>query len=643
MTLRRCVSLALFLLSLPLVLSLAGCSSLLAIQVLPGTGTATLSAAGQTVQFTAVGANQMGSSNPTSSNITNSVTWSVSNPAVATISSTGLATATGPGHTIVSAQMNGLVATSDLTVTIPAGTGTGSGVTTSISIIPNSQTVSSPGQTSQFIAIGTNASGATVNLGGQVAWSSSSTQIATIDPSSGLATAVAQGTTTITAIYTNPSSGSVLAGTATFTVSSGTSAKYSAVTVTPGSQTVATPGQTGQFLAIGTGSNGATTNLSGQVSWSSSSRQIATIDPSSGLATAVGPGTATITAIYSGATGGAVVTGSATFTVTAGTAEKYTAVTIDPGSQALSASGQTGQFIALATSAGGLATDVTSSPQIKWISSTPSIATVSGTGLVTGLNAGSTTITAELANADGTLVSSTATVAVSITAAPEPLLSLAIIPSTISVGNLQDTGQFLAIGTFSTPPTVRDLTNSPSLTWISSAPNVFPVSTNSAGSPGASAGTVTAYGNGTAVIIAEATSSDGTIQTAVATFNCPLVLPTPTTAGSCYTGSQAPSLLSTLTIYNAGLNTAGWLITVPSATGTPNVIHCGPASTTGGSVCEASYPVGTTVTVTAPAEAGVNFGGWTNNCTPTLPVTAAGPNACSVTLTTNDTVGAIFN
>jgi hypothetical protein len=73
------------------------------------------------------------------------------------------------------------------------------------------------------------------------------------------------------------------------------------------------------------------------------------------------------------------------------------------------------------------------------------------------------------------------------------------------------------------------------------------------------------------------------------------------------------------------------------------VIHCGPGSKTGGSVCEATYPVGTTVTVTAPAESGVNFGGWSSNCTPILAVNAAGPNSCSVVLTTNDTVGAIFN
>jgi hypothetical protein len=157
---------------------------------------------------------------------------------------------------------------------------------------------------------------------------------------------------------------------------------------------------------------------------------------------------------------------------------------------------------------------------------------------------------------------------------------------------------------------------------------------------------VTAYGDGGATIIAEATdAATGSIQTATAQFNCPLVLPTPTTAGSCYPGSEASALLATLTIYNEGLNTTNWLVTAPSATNTPNVLHCGPGSNgagLGGSVCVATYPVGTTVTLTAPAGAGA-FGGWSYNCIPTSAVTAGGPNSCTVTMTFDDTVGAIFN
>ncbi|MGB7264914.1 MAG: Ig-like domain-containing protein [Terracidiphilus sp.] len=527
----------------------------------------------------------------------------------------------------------------------------------SLTVAPTSQSVN-VGQTAQFTATGvighgSNHPSTTQDVTDSATWTSSTPAVATVS-SSGVATGVSAGTTTITATI-NGYTG-VLTASASLTVSSsgggGISPGSSVVSIAiiPSAQSVAVPTQTAQFLAIGTTSTGATVNLTGSVAWSSSSAQIATIGPTTGLATAVGQGTATITALY--ASGGSTLTATATFTVTAGTTEEFTAVTIIPSAQSVSASGQTGQFIALATSGTtGLEEDVTNSPQLKWTSSIPSIATVSsglasGDGLAVGVSQGTSTVTALLSNPDGSLVSNSATVNVTLTPAPEPLLALTIIPSTITVGNLLDQGQFLAIGTYSTPPTVRDLTNS--VTWTTSSPSVFPVNTNSSGAPnpGADAGVVTAYGTGGATIIAEATDpTTGSIETATATFNCPLILPTATTAGSCYPGSQASALLATLTVYNEGLNTTNWLVTAPSATGTPNVLHCGPGSNgagLGGSVCVATYPVGTTITLTAPAGAGA-FGGWSYNCAPLAAITAGGPNSCTVNLTFDDTVGAIFN
>jgi len=421
------------------------------------------------------------------------------------------------------------------------------------------------------------------------------------------------------------------------------------LSIIPGTQSVAAPGQTSQFIAIGTTSSGATEDLTSQVTWGSSSAQVATIT-AGGLATGVSQGSCTITAIASNSNS-TVVTGTANFTVTGGTTEPLTALTITPGAQSVSASGQTGQFIAIGTSGtSGLQKVVTSSPNLQWISSIPSFATISSSGLVTGASVGSTQITAIWTNPDNTVVSATANVTVTSNPAPEPPLSLTIIPSSITVDNLQGTGNFLAIGTFSSSPQVRDLTNS--VTWISSEPNVFPVNTNSNPvNDGAPGGIVTAYGTGGAVIIAEATdATTGSIQTATATFNCPYVpppIPPSQVPGSCYPGSEASALLSTVTVYNEGLNTTNWLVTAPSATGTPNVIHCGPGSVgagLGASVCVATYPIGTPIVLTAPKGAGL-FGGWSSNCTPNPnPPTAAGPNTCMLTPTTfNETVGAIFN
>jgi Bacterial Ig-like domain (group 2) len=531
----------------------------------------------------------------------------------------------------------------------------------SLQVTPTAITMS-VGTTAQLTATGVYGHGnhptTTQDLTDSVTWTTASPDVATVSPT-GLVTATGAGVIQITASIKG-FTGTITAG-STITVTggsggSGPSGAIVSLAVIPNSQSVAVPNQTAQFLAIGTTGSGSTVDLTGAVVWSSSSQQIATIGANTGFATAVGAGTATITALYS--TGGNTLEGTGTFTVLGGTTEEFTAVTLVPTSQAVSASGQTGQFIALATSGTtGLEEDVTNSPQITWLSSIPSVATVttglgSGNGVATGVSQGTSTITAELKNPDASIVSNFSTVQVTLTPAPEPLLSLEIIPSSITVGNLLDAGQFLAIGTYSTPPTTRDLTNS--VQWLTSAPSVFPVNSNGSGVPsgGANAGIVTAYGNGGATIIAEATGPTtgnppvaGTIQTATASFSCPLILPTPTTAGSCYPGSEASSLLSTLTIYNEGLNTTDWLVTAPSATGTPNVLHCGPGSTgagLGGSVCVATYPVGTTVLLTAPAGQGA-FGGWSYNCVPTSGVTAAGPNTCQVTLTFDDTVGVIFN
>jgi uncharacterized protein YjdB len=531
----------------------------------------------------------------------------------------------------------------------------------SVQITPATQALT-VGQTAQFTATGTfgNAkSPSTQNITSTVTWTSSVPSVATISPA-GLATAVGSGTTTITASATSFSGPVSSSATVTVTGSgSGGTAGGSIVSLSiiPASQAVASPSQTSQFLAIGTTSSGATVNLTNQVAWSSSSTQIATIGATTGLATGVGKGSTTITAIYNNTTGGTVVTGTATFTVSGGATQQFTALSMIPSTQALSASGQTSQFIALGTSGTtGLQQDVTNSNQVKWSSSIPSIVSVSPTGLATGLSAGNSTITAVLTNSDGSVVTSNATVSVSITPAPEPLLSLTIIPASLSTANLQGTGQFLAIGTYATAPYVRDLTNSPNLTWISSFPNIFPVNSNSGGNSGATAGIVTAYGNGSAVIIAEAKNPvDGTIQTATAQFNCPLIEPDPTThpptPGSCFPGSQAPTLLQTLTVYNEGLNNTNWLVTASSASGTPNVLHCGPGWVpplgNTGSVCSATYPVGTTVVLTAPAQPGVAFGGWSYNCAPNpVAPNSVGPNTCTISITNNNTqvtVGAIFN
>ncbi len=538
----------------------------------------------------------------------------------------------------------------------------------SIAITPTAQSLAA-GQTAQFSATGTIPHGkhpaTNEDVTSQVTWASNAPAIATIS-ATGVATAVSAGTATITASMAGATS-----ATASITVTGAagsTGNDVVSLSVTPATQAIASPSATAQFLAIGTTTSGSTMDLTGQVKWSSSSTSVATINKS-GLATGVGKGETSITAIFTNPDN-TVATATSSLTVTAGTSEPITTLTVTPETLTIAAGGhQKAQLIAQGTSGStGLKEDLTSSPQLKWSTSVDQIATVSASGQVTGVSPGDAVISAVWTNPDGSIVSASTAVTVSNAYVSGSLLSLTIIPDTITVGDLQDTGNFLAIGTFSDSPFVRDLTNS--VTWISSFPDDFPVSSNSGGTQSASGGIVTAYASGSAMIIAEATGPDGTIQTATAAFKCPLVLPDPNshppTPGSCYQGQFGP-LKATLTVYGEGLNVAGtggnWLITAPSATATPDVIHCGPGwaadGKDGGSVCTGIYPNGTTVLLTAPARSGVAFGGWTYNCAPSdasgnpLPGpifwTEDGPNYCTVSLTSinggsvNATVGAIFN
>ncbi len=341
-------------------------------------------------------------------------------------------------------------------------------------------------------------------------------------------------------------------------------------------------------------------------------------------------------------------------------------VRVTPTTQSLTV-GQTAQFTAVGTYGNAnhpTTQNITSG--VTWTSSVPSVATVSASGIATAVTAGTTTITANATAFNGH-VSSSAILTVTGSGGGTnggsggSILSLTIIPSGIVFGSLTQSGQFLAIGTFSTAPTVRDLTNS--VKWLTSQPNKYPVTNYSSSVTGTgtqNGGVVTAYeasvGNVGATITAEATDSNGSIATATAGVGCPLVLPNlPSTPGSCYQNVQ--QLLSTLTVYNEGLNPntpelgGNWLVTAPSATCNPAVpatctpvLTCGPGAGAGKSVCTATYPLGTTVTLTAPAQTGVKFGGWSSNCTNTGTITQTGPNTCTVNLSTSDaTVGAIFN
>jgi len=144
---------------------------------------------GATQQFTATGTYSTGPSQ----NLTNQVTWASSNTGTATITGTGLATASqSAGTSTISAMLSGITASTLLTINNVAPT------LQSIALTPVNPTIQT-GAAQQFTATGTYSDGSTQTLTSQVTWSSLSNTVATIGASTGLALGVSTGTSTISA------------------------------------------------------------------------------------------------------------------------------------------------------------------------------------------------------------------------------------------------------------------------------------------------------------------------------------------------------------------------------------------------------------------------------------------------------------
>lgn len=558
-----------------------------------------------------------------------------------------------------------------------------------LTISPATQSLS-VGQTAQLTATGVITHGkhpsSSEDVTALVSWTSSAPSVATIS-AAGLATGVSAGTTTITASMAG--FGGTLSTTATVTVTGtggGTTpgnVDITSVTIIPGSQSVASPGQTSTFIAIGATSNGATEDVTNLAAWTSSSTSIGTVS-AAGVATGVSQGTTTITALFTNPDK-SIATGSAAFTIVGGTSELVTALAIYPSSQSLTQAQTTQFFVIGKQGASGLQVDETAA--VTWTSSDTNVGTVGTTGngtpgLATAVGAGTATITATFTNPDKSLVVATSTLTVTIGAAQEKLLSINIVPGDVTVSNKGMTSQFLAFGTYSTTPTVRDITNS--VTWFSSTPEVAEVDScgaastgtgigvcpnggsgppgPSGGLPGEYAGLATSMGyEGNTIIYAvdNTTNGDGTVVLSnPVTFTCDLQGSNPPI---CVQAVPTPQF-ATVTIFIAGEQTAasGEYVTAPSDTGTPNLIHCGKEYTgAGGQVCTGTYAVGSTLTLTENLPAGSPyFGGWSTgsgcvdtSTNPPTPLTAsqlATSTTCTVsvnstgTLAGNTSVGVIF-
>jgi uncharacterized protein YjdB len=303
-----------------------------------------------------------------------SLQWESSAPSVATVNNNGMVTGVSVGSatiTVSSIAFPSVTATVTLTVTAPS--------VQTVTVTPATATVVFPG-TRQLSAAVSADNGANTT----VDWTSSATGIATVS-ATGMVTAVAPGTATITA---RSQANTSVFGSATITVTM----PDVSVAITPNNPRVLV-GATQQLTANVTAANGVATT----VIWGTTAPAIATVS-NTGMVSAMSPGTATITAT---STANPTVSASTSVTVATPT---VTAIALQPTSSTVFVGGTRALTATVTADAGANTT-------LDWTSSDPAIATVSNTGVVTGVSAGGPiTVTARSQSAN--TVSATAAVTV---------------------------------------------------------------------------------------------------------------------------------------------------------------------------------------------------------------------------------------
>ena len=418
------------------------------------------------------------------------VAWSSSSDAVATVAGSGLVTSVGNGTATITATAGAASGTATVTVAQeafspielaldPASLGEGARL-----LSPDSLVIFSPGASARLLPVGTDANGNALEAGAAVAWSSSDAAVATVD-STGLVTAVAVGAAMVTATSGtsaaadggNGRTRAVAAADGSFARTTATMiVLVSGVKVTPPADTLTALGDTVRLAVEGLDTNG---NAVTEFTWSSDDDSVATVDMSSGLVTAVANGAATITATGGGFSAAAQVTVS----------QAVAAVAVTPSTDTLTALGDTVRLKATALDANGHGVE---DAEFAWSSGNDSVAPVDTVGLATAKANGTATITA---TADS--VSGTAEVTVS-----QEVDAVEVTPPTPTLAALGATVRLKAAALDANGHGVADA----EFAWSSDDLSVATVDPS---------GLVTAAGIGAATITATAGALSGTAQVTV--------------------------------------------------------------------------------------------------------------------------------
>jgi hypothetical protein len=413
--------------------------------------------------------------------ITQDVTWQISDPQVATINNNSQQFALrgeSTGNAILSAELNGVLVQKNAIVT--------DAIIESLAIVTEENTIAL-GDSIQFTAIATFSDYSTQDLTEQVAWSSDKSGILSVNNASGqagLGTSLGTGTVTVSIGF----DGLVAAKSITVT-----DVRLLSINLVPINPSVAANTQL-QLTATGNYSDGTSRNISSQVSWGSTKASIADVGTGQnlyGLVDAFTPGIATITAILGD------VVGSTQVTVTDAVLES---IEVTPA-QLFLAKGTNAQLGVIGQFSDASTQDL--SNQVYWSSSNPDVVAVSNLadeqGYARSVASGVVTINAQLINNDNFQASASLTVTDAI------LQSISIAPENAQISN-NTTLQYAATGHFSDGST-QDLTEE--VTWISSDEQL--VSINNAANKGLAEGVGSEVSGSGSVTISAAINVDNNV------------------------------------------------------------------------------------------------------------------------------------